>query len=250
MKYTYSDDEDAYDSFSTRRSNRDSGISTPFESVGPTITASGRLVKSRTGGIYGEIRTDQKREITAEIATNAGDATETSEDMPTTMGRKQRSGRISRPARRLEAQSNETGSDEESEAASSEKEWSGNEDEPDESEPDFEGEDEDEEMSGDVSVIDDADDDENTQESLVVQLRYKKGGDMVASKDRPSLRQMNHQESVVRAGNDEPPHSAVQTNDMSGPQSPAAPHVNGSNGVGEVYMQQCQPISMDSVDVY
>ena len=55
MKYTYSDDEDIY-SYSTtaRRSTRNTGTHTPAEPSGPTITQSGRQVKSRHGGAYGE----------------------------------------------------------------------------------------------------------------------------------------------------------------------------------------------------
>jgi len=56
MKYTYSDEEeDIYsDSTTTRRSTRNTGTHTPAENTGPTITQSGRQVKSRHGGAYGE----------------------------------------------------------------------------------------------------------------------------------------------------------------------------------------------------
>jgi hypothetical protein len=56
MKYTYSDDEeDIYsDATTTRRSTRNTGTHTPAEPSGPTITQSGRQVKSRQGGAYGE----------------------------------------------------------------------------------------------------------------------------------------------------------------------------------------------------
>ncbi|KAK6584584.1 hypothetical protein PZA11_002808 [Diplocarpon coronariae] len=56
MKYTYSDEEDeVYSDFTTaRRSTRHTGTHTPAESSGPTITQSGRQVKSRHGGAYGE----------------------------------------------------------------------------------------------------------------------------------------------------------------------------------------------------
>ena len=55
IKYTYSDD-DEYDSDdrSTRRSTRNTGANTPAEPSGPTITQSGRQVRSRQGGAYGE----------------------------------------------------------------------------------------------------------------------------------------------------------------------------------------------------
>jgi len=56
MKYTYSDEEDDIysDSTTTRRSTRNTGTHTPAENTGPTITQSGRQVKSRHGGAYGE----------------------------------------------------------------------------------------------------------------------------------------------------------------------------------------------------
>lgn len=55
MRYTFSeeeDDEGYSDDTSTRRSTRNTGTHTPAD--GPTITQSGRQVKSRQGGAYGE----------------------------------------------------------------------------------------------------------------------------------------------------------------------------------------------------
>jgi hypothetical protein len=56
LKYTYSDDEDDIysDSTTARRSTRNTGTHTPAEPAGPTVTLSGRQVKSRQGGAYGE----------------------------------------------------------------------------------------------------------------------------------------------------------------------------------------------------
>jgi hypothetical protein len=57
MKYTYSDEEDeAYSDATsyTRRSTRNTGTHTPAEPSGPTVTQSGRHVRSRQGGAYGE----------------------------------------------------------------------------------------------------------------------------------------------------------------------------------------------------
>ncbi len=55
MKYTYSDEDDEIysDSTTARRSARNTGTHTPAEALGPTITQSGRQVKSRHGGAYG-----------------------------------------------------------------------------------------------------------------------------------------------------------------------------------------------------
>jgi len=56
MKYTYEEeDDDMYsDSTSARRSTRNTRGHTPNEPVGPTVTQSGRQVKQRQGGLYGE----------------------------------------------------------------------------------------------------------------------------------------------------------------------------------------------------
>lgn len=55
-RYTFSEDDEEYsDAISTRRSARHSGIITPSDQ--PTITASGRQVRSRMGGAYGETLT-------------------------------------------------------------------------------------------------------------------------------------------------------------------------------------------------
>lgn len=178
MKYSYSDDEDDGSDFSgVRRSTRNSGISTPAE-TGPTITASGRQVKSRVGGMYGEtILVDQRKEIENERVAATDANQESSSDIQAANGRFRKSRQLEtrRPA---QGRYEELGSDEESEEAASEGAWSGNEDEADDSEPEFdEGLDEDEDMSANSdSEGDDMDEDENTQESLVVQLRYKKEG--------------------------------------------------------------------------
>ncbi|EGD92558.1 hypothetical protein TESG_00131 [Trichophyton tonsurans CBS 112818] len=56
IKYTFSDDDDfSSGAFPSRRSTRNqSRASSPPENSGPTFTASGRQVKSRVGGIYGQ----------------------------------------------------------------------------------------------------------------------------------------------------------------------------------------------------
>ena len=175
MRYTYSDDEYGSDGVSSKRSARGSGVSTPME-TGPTVTASGRQVKSRVGGMYGEsILVDQRKEL--ERVAGEGHFTETSEDMPTTVPngkapRTSRSGREVKPPRPRYGDDGD--SDQSDEAQSSGKEWSGDENEPDVSEPDFDGEEEDEDMENDE--VGEVEEDENTQESLVVQLRYRKGG--------------------------------------------------------------------------
>jgi hypothetical protein len=55
MKYMYDDEEDDIysDSTSARRSTRNTRAHTPTD-AGPTVTQSGRQVKARQGGVYGE----------------------------------------------------------------------------------------------------------------------------------------------------------------------------------------------------
>ncbi|KAI1626648.1 hypothetical protein EDD37DRAFT_620225 [Exophiala viscosa] len=174
-RYTYSDDEFGSDGLSSRRSTR---ISTPAD-AGPTITASGRQVKSRVGGMYGEtMLIDQRKEL--ERVDGEGHFTESDEDMPTTApnGRSVRTSRSGRPVKAVQHQytnGEESASDE---AQSTGKEWSGDENELDASEPDFDAEDEDDdddEMSDEGLDADELAEDDNTQGSLVVQLRYRKG---------------------------------------------------------------------------
>jgi hypothetical protein len=207
MKYSYSDDEDDGSDFSgVRRSTRNSGISTPAE-TGPTITASGRQVKSRVGGLYGEsILADQRKEIENERATITNGIRESSAEISSTNGRLRRS---QPPETRRPAQKRyeELGSDEESEAES-EGAWSGNEDEPDESEAEFdEGADDDEEMSAiDESSGEEMDEDDNTQDGLVISLRYKKEG----GKPRTKVENGSQENSLCETTNgDESQHSAT-----------------------------------------
>lgn len=71
MRYTYDDDEeDTLDSDATsaRKSTRQqSNRSTPFE-PGPTFTSSGRQVRGRTGGTYGESKLSNQITSTDELA--------------------------------------------------------------------------------------------------------------------------------------------------------------------------------------
>ncbi|EPS34396.1 hypothetical protein PDE_09360 [Penicillium oxalicum 114-2] len=153
LKYTYDDDEDIFsDEQPTRRSARNSSAAASTEQARPQFTASGRQVRSRAGGAYGETLLSGQREDS-----------EYDEDME----RPQRNRTANRSNgysgydledmdHESEAQSNESGN-----------EWDGG----DEDENDFEGEEEEgENVSGDESVIN------GEPRSLVVQLRYSKGG--------------------------------------------------------------------------
>ncbi len=82
MKYTYDDEDedDIYsDSTNNRRSTRNTGTHTPAEPAGPTITQSGRQVKSRQGGTYGETILSGRRGSSA-ISVGGYDGTGDEED--------------------------------------------------------------------------------------------------------------------------------------------------------------------------
>ncbi|KAI9040239.1 uncharacterized protein KD926_008440 [Aspergillus affinis] len=149
LKYTYSDDEDIFSDGlpSTRRSTRNtSGVSTPPEPAGPRYTASGRQIRSRAGGMYGETL----------LGGSAADEEGT--------GRAQRT-RSTRGNGHQGYDVDEDMDDASDGANSSGNEWQGGEEE---EENEFEGDDE-EDVSGDESVVN------GEPPSLVVQLRYTKG---------------------------------------------------------------------------
>ncbi|KAK5951436.1 hypothetical protein OHC33_007492 [Knufia fluminis] len=150
-----------------------SGRSTPFDDGRPVVTSSGRQVKSRLGGMYGEtMLTDQRRERDLADTTGAEDTDDVQ------LGANGRPMRKSIPTKRAAdgasrgryAEGLESGSESGGDAEPSGEEWSGNEDEPDE-ESEAEAE---ESQESEDELMDEADGD-NTQESLVVQLRYRKG---------------------------------------------------------------------------
>ncbi|KAF2158230.1 hypothetical protein K461DRAFT_251531 [Myriangium duriaei CBS 260.36] len=79
MRYTFDDDEDFDESdFSVRRSGRHSDRSTPAEARGPVVTASGRHVRSREGGMYGESLLSGQSNTADTPTTNDNDGSEAS----------------------------------------------------------------------------------------------------------------------------------------------------------------------------
>ena len=169
IRYTFSDDEDAgSDAFSGLRS-RNSGISTPAEATGPVVTASGRHVRPRAGGVYGESLLSGQQEDMPEIQVNGVGHDNTQDTDSHT-----RSGRavgISRAGRSYHRSYNAVDEmDEESDAPSSE--WdSGKEADEDANDNVADGDDENDEMS--VNALD-RDDEEASKRSLVVSLKIGK----------------------------------------------------------------------------
>ncbi|KAL2362601.1 hypothetical protein RJZ56_004507 [Blastomyces dermatitidis] len=184
LKYTYSDDDDDFssDALPTRRSARQSRFSTPGEMpAGPTFTASGRQVKPRIVGAYGQsLLSGQRQESTPllprSVGPSGGEEGDGESEQPVSNGRRPHRSRMGRQSngagRHIEGYNAVDEMDEESEAASSSgNEWDGGEDN--------EYGDEDEEMSDAESYSPDPSDNDGngygtSQRSLVVQLRYGK----------------------------------------------------------------------------
>jgi len=172
-RYNYGDDDLEDDS-----SRPVSGRSTPFDDGRPVVTSSGRQVKSRLGGMYGEsMLTDQRRG--AERDNDLADTTGAEDTDDVLLGANGRPMRKSIPAKRAADGTNrgryaeglESESESDGDAEQTGDDWDGNEGEPDEeSEAEVEADDS---LGSDDELMDDEDGD-NTQESLVVQLRYRK----------------------------------------------------------------------------
>ncbi len=177
MRYTFSDeDEDASDAASTRRSTRNSGVNTPAEPSGPKFTASGRQVKARARGLYGE--TQLSGQTTDSVAPAAGgpESAIDGQEEPIANGRSRRSGLRKEVNGRPKGGNHISGynSVDEMESESSEGEWDGGEDDDDDVDEPVIDDDEvdDEDMSQGDTDTDDA------GRTLVVQLRYPKNGDL------------------------------------------------------------------------
>lgn len=155
LKYTYSDDEEFLsDEGPSRRSARNTSTTvTPAEPSRPRFTASGRQIRSRAGGLYGE----------ALLAGQHDDYEEEAEDQT----RPQRARTSIHPNGYSGYGVDDL--EDESEAASSGNEsgndWKGGDDD----DNDMEGDDEGDDASGDESIAN------GEPPSLVVQLRYGKG---------------------------------------------------------------------------
>ena len=182
MRYTFSDeDEDGSDATSARRSTRNSGINTPAEPSGPTFTASGRQVKARARGAYGETLLSTqttKKPFPTDEGPEAGNGGQEQSHI---------NGRLRRSGLRKEVDGWTKGGDhipgynsvDEMGSESSEGEWNGGDDDDEVDEPVIDDDEaDDEDMSEGASDIDDAGFADESGRSLVVQLRYHKKGEL------------------------------------------------------------------------
>lgn len=181
MKYIYSDEEDGgSDALSMRRSNRQSGVSTPAEPSGPTFTASGRQVRSRHGGAYGESMVAGQGDASKKSTLGGMDGAEGGDDEEQFRSH-QRSGRTARQMdaksrvhtrKHIEGYNSLDSMEDESDATSSGGDWDGGDDEEVDDRAGEEEDDDDLEMSDDDGKA--IDEEEEPPSSLVVSLRYVK----------------------------------------------------------------------------
>lgn len=173
MKYTYSDDEDTSDAVSARRSNRQSGFATPTE---PTVTASGRQVRSKYAGNYGDSIQVQHRRSSDVPANGNADMSNGRPQRSTRQGGSSgvRGGQVQRSG--LDGYDSDEEMEDEPDTPESGHPWekSDNEDDAHDSEGD-DGEDEDEDDKEGLEQSDADDGSSETRSSLIVRLPYRKG---------------------------------------------------------------------------
>lgn len=214
LKYTYSDDEDIFseDEPSARRSTRNAApTEASTESRRPRFTASGRQIRSRAGGLYGEaLLTGQRDGV---------DDEEFDEDEEEVI-RPQRARTSTHPNgySGYDADDLEDVSEVHSSANESGNEWRGAEDD---LEHDFEGDNEEEEASADESTSNEE------PESLVVQLRYGKGGassnpevDVEKSPPAEDVKMKDAEEAAAAASAKLPPTTLPYQSELDAQQGP------------------------------
>ncbi|KAL8939642.1 MAG: hypothetical protein Q9216_003250 [Gyalolechia sp. 2 TL-2023] len=244
IKYTFSDEEDGgSDAQSARRSNRHSGLSTPAEPARPTVTASGRHVKSRHGGAYGEIIANTQYDQGQAPSVGGGDGIRSNDEAPA-LGL--RAGRVTRNkgrGQRRDAGDSDSlgGMNDESDATSSGHEWDGDDgdDDDDADELADDGKDDDD-MDGGLSEEElFEDNDPHLQPSLVVSLRYPK----LAKSTPSSIPKAPEEVSTIKIPNglsdQAPPPEA----------NPFAPPTNTDSIVTQLTNGLSHSMSGSSVDV-
>ncbi|MCJ1288243.1 hypothetical protein MMC26_007598 [Xylographa opegraphella] len=188
MKYTYSDDDEGgSDALFSRRSNRQSGVSTPAEPSGLTFTASGRQVKSRLGGTYGETMLSGSHNLDQTASVEGGNGIHEGDEESTTRNRTRGVAQQQPSSRQRKHIDGYNALDEigdESDATSSGGEWDGGDDDEVEENIADDEDDEDVDMSDSGPSGDELEGASIDKHSLVVSLRYhKKHGSSDSSTD-------------------------------------------------------------------
>lgn len=217
MKYTFSDEEDyVTDNSGARRSARHSSRDTPVDPAAPTVTASGRHVRSRFGKSYGDAVRD------TDGSSARGDLEDSdvfeADLAPRADGRPRRSGRASRPADDGYGSFDEL--DDEVDKPPSGEEWSGDDN-------DIEGRYDDEDDEDDA-MSDDGDKDSllNEPKSLVVNLRYKTGA--LNLDDATHHQAANHGTDTEMAETTSLPQHTAPTNGEAKPMPGATVNITSS----------------------
>ncbi|KAF9248329.1 hypothetical protein DTO013E5_5167 [Penicillium roqueforti] len=213
LKYTYSDDDDIFsddDEPSARRSTRNAApTEASTESRRPRFTASGRQIRSRAGGLYGEALLIGQR--------NGADDDEFDEDDEEEVIRPQRARTSTHPNgySGYDADDLEDASEVPSSANESGNEWQGVEDD---LEHDVEGDNEEDEASADESSGNEE------PESLVVQLRYGKGDAPsnleVQIKKSPPAKEVEIAEETAAASSAQAPPKTLHQSNSDAQQAP------------------------------
>ena len=167
-KYTFSDDDDFDSDEPSTKRQRTSGISTPAEHHGPVVTASGRQVKARGGGIYGESLLVGQRPAQSSIVDDVDGGEDEASKVRTRSGRASGTSRAGRSY--VKSYNDVDDMDEESDAPSAEWDSDKNDDDVDDNLADEEDDDEDEQMS---DVLDE-DDGEICKQSKLITLKISK----------------------------------------------------------------------------
>ncbi|KAF7864212.1 uncharacterized protein EAF02_010180 [Botrytis sinoallii] len=176
MKYTYSDDEDEVfsDTTGSRRSTRNTGSHTPAEPAGPTVTLSGRQVRSRVGGVYGESIIGG----THAAADSRGDV-ELGEESEEVTSRPRRAGASSRgrdwasKGKHIEGYNSLDEMDDDEEEDASEQDYGDDEEDDDQVSLASDIEEIEEEPAEETDGIEQMEDDEDEKKSLIVKLPVK-----------------------------------------------------------------------------
>ncbi|CAE7008110.1 hypothetical protein P3342_002595 [Pyrenophora teres f. teres] len=185
QRYTYDEEEDFdSDNLSVRRSGRQSARDTPAAPSGPTVTASGRQVRSRATGLYGE--TLHSGQVTDHGSSVNGDYVRSDMSEEPQLGH----GRATRAANRGTTNGRALGRRLDSEDDEDATSWDGGDDDEEEADQ-MELDDDDHDAAGDSS------EDEDEQHSLIVTLHYRKG-----ASDAPAAPQ--DEDTVMTNGVDDP----------------------------------------------
>ena len=170
--------------------SRQSGISTPIEHNGPTITASGRQVKARSGGVYGESLLSGQRASIDEVMS------ETEDNRLRT-----RSSRTSRPVHSLQVNGFDGGDDNfDSDVPSEEWDSDQNEEDDDVDENLADIEDDDDENMSDGGMDEDDEEIARTSKTITIKFGDETRAKLARSRDVSGEHRITEPQTMVNKG--------------------------------------------------